>query len=139
MLVKEKKNQKTLKENKNNKEVKKYINALVREKNSPYFEYCINKYYFSKDAKDLSLAESAFVAGITHGPNGYNPFGEEDRSEKIKNRRLYVLQDLLKLRYDIYRRNYQNLCQKCKTTTYQSSCNPSPRCRKGGYNREISQ
>ena len=50
-----------------------------------------SQYYFSKDAKDLSLAESAFIAGITHGPNGYNPFGEEDRSEKIKNRTNIVL------------------------------------------------
>ena len=31
-----------LKENKNNKEVKKYINALLRENNSPYFKYCID-------------------------------------------------------------------------------------------------
>ena len=50
-----------------------------------------SQYYFSKDAKDLSLAESAFLAGITHGPNGYNPFGEEDKSEKIKNRTNLVL------------------------------------------------
>ena len=51
-----------------------------------------SQYYFSKDAKDLSLAESAFIAGITHGPNGYDPFNEEvDRTEKIKNRTKIVL------------------------------------------------
>lgn len=50
-----------------------------------------SQYYFSKDAKDLTLAESAFLAGITHGPNGYDPFGETDRTEKIKNRTNLVL------------------------------------------------
>ena len=50
-----------------------------------------SEYYFSKDAVDLSLAESAFIAGITHGPNGYNPFGEIDRTQKIKDRTNLVL------------------------------------------------
>lgn len=50
-----------------------------------------SQYYFSKDATDLSLAESAFIAGITNGPNGYDPFGTTDRSEKIKVRTNLVL------------------------------------------------
>lgn len=53
-----------------------------------------SQYYFSKDAAELSLAESAFLAGITHGPNGYNPFGETDRTEKIKNRTKVVLYEM---------------------------------------------
>lgn len=53
-----------------------------------------SQYYFSKDAADLSLAESAFLAGITHGPNGYNPFGEEDKTEKINNRTKIVLNEM---------------------------------------------
>lgn len=50
-----------------------------------------SQYYFSKDAKDLTLAESAFVAGITHSPNNYNPFGENDKSERIETRTKTVL------------------------------------------------
>ena len=50
-----------------------------------------SEYYFSKDAKELSLAESAFIAGITHSPNNYNPFGENDRSERIEKRTKTVL------------------------------------------------
>jgi len=50
-----------------------------------------SQYYFSKDAADLSLAESAFIAGITNGPNGYDPFGKTDRTEKIKKRTNLVL------------------------------------------------
>ena len=50
-----------------------------------------SQYYFSKDAADLSLAESAFIAGITQGPNGYDPFGTTDRTEKINKRTKLVL------------------------------------------------
>ncbi len=44
---------KLLRENKNNKEVKKYMRALVKDNNSPYFKYCIDKYYFNKDVKEV--------------------------------------------------------------------------------------
>lgn len=46
-----------------------------------------SQYYFSKSAKDLSLAESAFLAGINHIPNGYKPFEEysnKDNAEELK-------------------------------------------------------
>ncbi len=57
-----------------------------------------SQYYFSKSAKDLSLAEAAFIAGINHSPNGYSPFGEEDNSEKIKTRTKVVLEKMKSLR-----------------------------------------
>lgn len=54
-----------------------------------------SQYYFSKPAKDLDLAESAFIAGINHSPNSYNPFLEDkDNSEKIKKRTLTVLSEM---------------------------------------------
>ena len=43
-----------LKRNKNNKEVKAYMQALVKDHNSPYFKYCIDKYYFNKDVKEVN-------------------------------------------------------------------------------------
>lgn len=43
-----------------------------------------SNYYFDKDAKDLNLAECAFLAGINHSPNLYNPF--EDNNEQTLNR-----------------------------------------------------
>lgn len=49
------------------------------------------KYYFNKDVKDLSLAECAYIAGINVSPNSYNPFGEQDNSERIKKRTKIVL------------------------------------------------
>lgn len=48
-------------------------------------------YYFNKSVSDLDLAECAFLAGINHSPNNYNPFGEKDNSEKIKTRTKTVL------------------------------------------------
>lgn len=50
-----------------------------------------SKYYFNKSVSELDLAESAFLAGINHAPNSYNPFGEKDNSEIIKKRTKTVL------------------------------------------------
>ena len=58
------------------------------------------KYYINKSAKDLNLAECAFLAGINHSPNSYNPFREgENNTEKIKNRTITVLNKMLELKY----------------------------------------
>lgn len=55
------------------------------------------RYYFDKSVQDLDLAECAFLAGINHAPNSYNPFGEKDNSERIKNRTKTVLAKMLEL------------------------------------------
>ena len=57
------------------------------------------KYYFNKTAKDLSLEEMAFLAGINHSPNSYNPFENKDNSEKIKTRTKTVLAKMVELKY----------------------------------------
>ena len=57
------------------------------------------QYYFNKSASELSLEECAFLAGINHSPNSYNPFGDEDNSEKIRNRTITVLDKMLELGY----------------------------------------
>ena len=56
-------------------------------------------YYFDKDVKDLSLAECAFLAGINHSPNSYNPFLEDNEEilQNIKNRTKTVLQKMYEL------------------------------------------
>ena len=58
-----------------------------------------SNYYFNKSAKDLSLEECAFLAGINNSPNSYNPYGETDNTEKIKKRTKTVLSQMLKLKY----------------------------------------
>ena len=50
------------------------------------------EYYFNKSAKDLSLAECAYMAGINSSPSSYNPFDTStDNTEKIKNKTKTVL------------------------------------------------
>lgn len=45
------------------------------------------EYYFNKDVSSLDLAECAFLAGINHTPNSYNPFTgtEEQKAKNIAN------------------------------------------------------
>ena len=50
-----------------------------------------SQYYFNKSAKDLSIAECAFLAGINHSPNAYNPYSGKDVTAKIAKRTKTVL------------------------------------------------
>ncbi len=57
--------------------------------------YTASIYYFNKPVEQLTLAEAAFLAGINHSPNAYNPFNEEkDNTEKIKTRTKTVLSEM---------------------------------------------
>lgn len=57
------------------------------------------KYYFNKDISNLSVAECAYLAGLNHSPNSYNPFGDKDNSEKIEKRTKTVLSKMLEKKY----------------------------------------
>lgn len=57
------------------------------------------QYYFNKSASELDLAECAYLAGINHAPNAYNPFRDTDNSEKIESRTKTVLGKMLELEY----------------------------------------
>lgn len=58
-----------------------------------------SEYYFNKSAKDLSIAQCAFLAGINHSPNRYNPYFGSDPTEKIAKRTKTVLLQMKKLEY----------------------------------------
>lgn len=60
-----------------------YLN-LIFMGNTSYGVEVGSNYYFSKSAKDLDLAECAFLAGINNSPNSYDPF-VEDEEQKEKN------------------------------------------------------
>jgi len=49
-------------------------------------------FYFSKHAEDLSIAQSAFLAGLPQSPTRYNPFSHHDRALE---RQQYVLDRML--------------------------------------------
>ncbi|WMI82251.1 transglycosylase domain-containing protein [Anaerotignum sp. MB30-C6] len=54
------------------------------------------QYYFGKNASELTLAESASIAGITKNPSLYAP---DSNPEKNKERQMTVLQKMLELGY----------------------------------------
>ena len=57
------------------------------------------QYYFNKSAKDLSIAQCAFLAGINHSPNKYNPYSGNDVTERIAKRTKTVLNQMKKFNY----------------------------------------
>lgn len=50
------------------------------------------KVYFGKDAKDLTPAQAALLAGLIQAPNYYDPKTHFDRA---KGRQLYVLKGMV--------------------------------------------
>ena len=56
------------------------------------------QYYFDKPVQNLSLEECAFLAGINHSPNSYNPF-ENNNNDKINKRTKIVLNKMKELDY----------------------------------------
>jgi len=71
------------------------------------------EYYFNKSAKDLDLAECAFMAGINSSPNAYDPFDEtKDNTEKIKKKTLTVLSKMKELGYIQNEEEYNAAVQK---------------------------
>ena len=75
-------------------------------------------YYFNKSASELSIEECAFLAGINHAPNTYNPFKNTEDAEKqaqvmnkIRVRTQTVLTKMKELGYiseEQYNTAYQN-------------------------------
>ncbi|UFJ40219.1 PBP1A family penicillin-binding protein [Brevibacillus humidisoli] len=72
-----------------------YLNEIYYG-SSAYGAQAAAQTYFGKDAKDLTLAESAMLAGIPKGPTYYSPFNDEDRA---KNRQKLVLQAMVREGY----------------------------------------
>ncbi|MFH1728763.1 MAG: transglycosylase domain-containing protein [Pseudomonadota bacterium] len=62
-----------------------------------------SKYFFSKEAKDLTLVEAAFIAGAFKGPNRYNPdfYSTEENKKKAYvravERKNYVIRNMYKV------------------------------------------
>ena len=79
------------------------------------------EYYFNKSAKDLDLAECAYLAGINSSPNYYNPYvlnsesdTEEKRDERIKNKTITVLNKMKELGFIEKQEDYDAATQKVR-------------------------
>ena len=91
-----------------------YLNLIYMGGNTNIYGVEVaSNYYFSKSAKDLDLAESAFLAGINHTPNSYDPFKEDNEAtlDKIKIRTKTVL-DKMKELGKISEEDYQTAVAK---------------------------
>ena len=69
-----------------------------------------SNYYFNKPAKELSLAECAFLAGINNSPNSYNPFTEDNKQvlKAIKARTKIVLNKMNELGFIDSKEDYKS-------------------------------
>ncbi|TCN24018.1 transglycosylase domain-containing protein [Mesobacillus foraminis] len=56
-----------------------YLNTIYYG-NGAYGVQAASQYYYGKDARDLSLAESAMLAGIPKGPGIYSPFASMEKA-----------------------------------------------------------
>ena len=61
--------------------------------NGCYGVQAASQYYFGKDAKHLTIAESALLAGLSNSPSAYDPV---DHPEKAKEKRDSVIRNLKK-------------------------------------------
>lgn len=66
-----------------------YLNIIYMG-NGYYGVQAASKGYFNKDVKDLSVAESAFLAGITNNPGLYNLFTKEGRLNARKRQEMIL-------------------------------------------------
>lgn len=77
-----------------NEIIEKYLN-IIFVGGDVYGVELGSQYYFNKSASELILSECAYLAGITHSPNLYNPFENLNNEETIKNRTITVLDKML--------------------------------------------
>ena len=75
-----------------------YLNIIFVGGNELHGVELASQYYFNKSAKDLDLAECAFLAGINNSPNAYSPYDTSLDQEKTANlrkeRTLTVLKEM---------------------------------------------
>ncbi len=73
-----------------------YLNQIPYGSNSYGIE-AASQTYFNKPAKDLSIAEAAYLASLPRAPSYYSPYG--NHPEELKARADYILSRLHELKY----------------------------------------
>lgn len=71
--------------------IQMYLNTVYLGRGA-YGIQVASQLYFNKDAKDLNLAESAYMVGILKGPENYDP---EENYDRAISRRNLVLNEML--------------------------------------------
>jgi len=75
--------------------------------------------FFNKQAKDLTVAESALLASLTQAPSYYSPYGSH--REILKARQEYALERMFKLGYITQQEMEQAIQEKLKFAPIKSS------------------
>ncbi|HBM80290.1 MAG TPA: hypothetical protein DD426_05555, partial [Clostridiaceae bacterium] len=75
-----------------------YLNTVYLG-GSAYGVQAASEYYFSKNIDQLSIAESAVIAGINQSPTYYNPYNNEKSPEVYKDRATTVLSKMLENKF----------------------------------------
>ncbi len=80
-----------------------------------------SKYYFNKQAKDLSLSESAMLASTINAPSIYDPVSHFDSANKRKNLILKLMKDNEKISISEYEESINDTLSIAKNrTNYQN-------------------
>ncbi|MEX2416403.1 MAG: PBP1A family penicillin-binding protein [Paenibacillaceae bacterium] len=70
--------------------LEKYLNQIYYG-HATYGIQAAAQLYFAKDASDLSLAESALLAGVPKGPKYYSPYMDRNNAKKRQQTVLYTM------------------------------------------------
>jgi len=84
-----------------------YLNKIYFGQEGPQGIYGVEEaagFYFSKRAEDLTLEESALLAGIIRSPNRYSPLREPGAAKERRNAVLARMRQLGTIREDEFRR-----------------------------------
>ncbi|MCD6399285.1 PBP1A family penicillin-binding protein, partial [candidate division WOR-3 bacterium] len=73
-----------------------YLNQIPYGSNA-YGIQAASEIYFNKNAKDLTLAESAVIASLPKAPTYYSPYGQHP--DKLEERKDYIIGRMAKLGY----------------------------------------
>ncbi|MEE8131716.1 MAG: PBP1A family penicillin-binding protein [Candidatus Paceibacterota bacterium] len=91
-----------------------YLNQIPYGANAYGIE-AASQTYFSKPAKELSLAESAVLAALPKAPSYYSPWGTH--ADELENRKNYILNQMFKLEFIDEEEKIRNQNKELKFTS----------------------
>ena len=105
--------------------LEEYLNTIYFG-NGAYGIENASELYFSKPAKDLSIAESATLAGVINAPRIYDPISSQEKCKERRNLVLKLMQNQNYISFEEYEKNAKtpiNIVKNdIKTLKYAKKC-----------------
>lgn len=105
--------------------LEEYLNTIYFG-NGAYGIENASELYFSKPAKDLSIAESATLAGVINAPRIYDPISSQERCKERRNLVLKLMQNQNYISLEEYEKNAKSpiniVKNDIKTLKYAKKC-----------------